>query len=290
MDEVEGLSYDCASAVIHACEEASGMIMSKDGAIDLDVTSGELLTQLQSSSIIHHEFKDEFEIHQNEIVQSILRSRYNNLYNLLGENLSAETYMAIVRNQILVDVQGNDLLFQIFTSNILQRKPGEESPFLEFIQRVCSSGGGLDGDGSRSSTTSCPVEMKAGCGGFGIRNFLTLFLSIEVGKAMLDVSKAKETGDTYSLKLAEKKVCLFTDQLNESNPILTAISDAMTEEGNALNDLQDALREGDQEAAQIHRERMNTAESKKNASNQELMACSTKYNNLMKSLRDASDS
>ena len=285
MDEVEGLTHECTSAVIRACEEAPGRIMSKDGAIDLNLTMGELLTELQSSSILQNKFKDEFDTHQNEIVNSILRSRYNNLYNLLGENLSAETYMAIVRNQILVDVQGNDLLFQIFTSNVLQRKPGDESPFLEFIQRVCSSGGGSDVDGSSSSALSCPVEMKAGCGGFGIRNFLTLFLSIEVGKAMLDVSTAKETGDINSLKLAEKKVSLFTEQLNESNPILTAISDAMTEEGNALNDLEEALRIGDEEATRIHRQRKNSAESKKNASNQDLMTCSTKYNNLMKSLR-----
>lgn len=41
-----------------------------------------------------------------------------------------------VRNKILVDVQGEDLLYQIFTSNILQRKAGQEAPFLEFIQRV----------------------------------------------------------------------------------------------------------------------------------------------------------
>ena len=47
--------------------------------------------------------------------------------------------MAIVRNQILVDVQGEDLLFQIFTSNVLQRDAGDEALFFEFIQRVCLS-------------------------------------------------------------------------------------------------------------------------------------------------------
>lgn len=37
-------------------------------------------------------------------------------------------------------VQGEDLLLQIFTSSILQRQAGEEAPFLEFIQplgRAC---------------------------------------------------------------------------------------------------------------------------------------------------------
>ena len=38
---------------------------------------------------------------------------------------------------------------------------------------------GEDGEG-----TCAPI--RPGCGGFGIRNFLTLFLSIEVSKAMLD--------------------------------------------------------------------------------------------------------
>ena len=77
---------------------------------------------------------------------------------------------------------------QIFTSNILQNKPGEEvgvvlvcighigdtvsqAPFLEFIERRCSQHVGADGT---------PKPIRAGCGGFGIRNFLTLFLSIEV--------------------------------------------------------------------------------------------------------------
>ena len=277
MNEVDGLSNHCASAVTRACEESPD-IMSNDGAIDLDITAEKLMVELDSS--ISPESRDEFDTHKSEIVDAILRSRYANLYNLLGDNLSAETYMAIVNNQILVDVQGNDLLFQIFTSNILQRKPGDESPFLEFIQRVCSSGG------EGTSSLSCPVEMKAGCGGFGIRNFLTLFLSIEVGKAMLDVSEAKEIGDLGAQELAEKKVSIFTEQLNEANPILTAISDAMTEEGNALKALEGALRNGDEEAAEFHRQRMNAAELEKNSHNEKLMACSTKYNQLMKSLRN----
>jgi len=97
------------------------------------------------------------------------------------DHLSEDSYVAIVRNQILVDVQvscsvamkyprvnlsneltflnqGEDLLFQIFTSNILQRKSGDESPFFEFIQRVCSNCTGADG---------CPKKPKPGCGGFG---------------------------------------------------------------------------------------------------------------------------
>jgi len=59
------------------------------------------------------------------------------------------------------------------------------------------------------------------------RNFLTLFLSIEVSKAMMEVKDAK----------LANRVQAFTDQLNEANPILTDISDAMTAEGAYLEDL-----------------------------------------------------
>ena len=47
--------------------------------------------------------------------------------------------------------------------------------------------------------------IKPGCGGFGIRNFLTLFLSIEVSKAMNDLRGAKERGDDAAAALAERK-------------------------------------------------------------------------------------
>jgi 4-hydroxyphenylpyruvate dioxygenase-like putative hemolysin len=75
-----------------------------------------------------------------------------------------------VENQILVDVQGNDVLLQIFTNPILMRKAGEQAPFFEFIERVCDKAALEKG------------EVRPGCGGFGIRNFLTLFLSIEVSE------------------------------------------------------------------------------------------------------------
>ena len=78
---------------------------------------------------------------------------------------------------ILVDVQGEDVLMQIFTSVVLQRTPGTEAPFLEFIERVCAQ---CQGGGGDDACAVAPVPVRPGCGGFGIRNFLTLFLSIEV--------------------------------------------------------------------------------------------------------------
>ncbi len=51
---------------------------------------------------------------------------------------------------------------------------------MEFIERVCDDTMEPSADGSSPK----PRAVKPGCGGFGIRNFLTLFLSIEVSKAM----------------------------------------------------------------------------------------------------------
>ncbi len=274
-----GLSEECSRAVMGCCEKSN--FMSLDGAIDLTITTDEVSQYLDETieDDMNEDSDDarrEFQNKKNLIVDAILRSRYINLVNLLGDALSEEKYLSIVRNKILVDVQGDDLLFQIFTSNILQRNAGDESPFLEFIQRVCSV---------CSSDDSRPVIMKAGCGGFGIRNFLTLFLSIEVGKAMLEVSRAKAANDYNAMSYAQRKVDTFTDQLNEANPILTEISDAMTEEGLALDGMKDALDRGDEAAIEAFRERKERASIAKAASNEKLMACSSKYNELMKELR-----
>lgn len=52
----------------------------------------------------------------------------------------------IVRNKILIDVQGGDILLQIFTCKILHRDAQQEAPFLEFIQRVCGTCAAAPGD------------------------------------------------------------------------------------------------------------------------------------------------
>jgi hypothetical protein len=197
------------------------------------------------------------------LVPHVLRARYGNLYALLREHLSEESYLRIVRNNILVDIQGEDLLLQIFTSTVLQRQEGQEAPFLEFIERVCSEC--VDSSGK-------PCKIKPGCGGFGIRNFLTLFLSIEVGKASQAKADAESRGDEKAVTLAAKQIEAFTDQLDESNPVLTAISDAMTAEGAALD-------RGDEAEAQ----RWEVEKSKGNAALQDI---STKYKELMKRLRE----
>merc|ERR1719217_534255 len=125
----------------------------------------------------------------------------------MRDELPEATYMAVVRNKILIDVQGEDVLMQIFTSVVLQCEAGTEAPFLEFIQRVCAQ----CADGSETCT-----PIRPGCGGFGIRNFLTLFLSIEVSKAMSDSQEAADQGRSEEAAFHSRRVQLFTDQLVES--------------------------------------------------------------------------
>ena len=50
----------------------------------------------------------------------------------------------------------------------------------------------------------------------------------KVSKAMGEYDSATAAGDTQRQGLSMRKIQLFTDQLEESNPILTAISDSMT--------------------------------------------------------------
>jgi hypothetical protein len=136
--------------------------------------------------------------------------------------------VAIVRNQVLVDIQGGDALLQIFTCKVMQEENSHEGPFLEFIQRVCSPCRGA------ACGTSAPIKLKPGCGGFGIRNFLTLFLSMELSKALADQEEAMGRDDAVACAKACQRADLLNQQLDQSNPILTAIADTMTTEARAL--------------------------------------------------------
>ena len=263
-----------ARAVMDVCE--STQITSAEGAVDLELAGDDISRLLDSN--MPEEYQKEYQSKKDEILDIILRSRYANLYSLLRDHLTEEAYLKIVRNKILVDLQGDDLLLQIFTSNILQRKVGNEAPFFEYIQRVCSEC--LDENG-------CPATLKPGCGGFGIRNFLTLFLSIEVSKAMVEVSQAKASGDDERQIFAQTMVDVFTAQLNESNPILTEISDAMTLEGNLKTQLDIALSNNNLDEVQSLRLKLDEAGKAKAAGNTKLMECSMKYKVQMRALRES---
>jgi len=255
----KGSSEGDAGTVFDACIAAG--ICNETGEVDLSLCKDDISDKLKGTPQVN-----------GEVVDVIAFSRYCNLYTLLRHHLTEQSYIAIVRNKILVDVQGEDLLFQIFTASILQKNVGDEAPFFEFIQRVCSECLGPDG---------CPAKIKPGCGGFGIRNFLTLFLSIEVSKAMTAARDAKVAGDDKKLSLANRQVSTFTDQLNEANPILTDISDAMTAEGKWV----EALEAGSGDTGEVTK-KIEEFKAMKEAGNQRLMVCSTKYKNIMKALRE----
>lgn len=201
-------------------------ICNSYGVVDLDMSAADIENALLKHCLIEKHLSSQDVLDQ--LVSIIRKARYSNLYSLLKDHFDENTYMQIVRNKILVDIQSNDVLCQIFTCNILQRNSGEEAPFLEFIQRVCSQ---------KKLANGLPAPIRPGCGGFGIRNFLTLFLSIEVSKAM-HISQTAE--NESEKKLNQERVALFTNQLDESNPILTAISDAMTAEADTMVELEEA--------------------------------------------------
>lgn len=225
--------------------------MDARSTVDLDVTRDRVMAALPTGVPA-------------VVADCVLRARYGNLHALLRNHASEETYLRIVRNNILVDIQGEDLLLQIFSSKVLQQSDGQEAPFLEFIERVCSE--------CKDPSTGCPQAIKPGCGGFGIRNFLTLFLSIEVSKAAASRSDAERRGDAKMVELEGKRVDAFTAQLDESNPILTTISDAMTAEG--------AARQSGDTKAERH------WANEKVKGNEALQEVSSKYKEILKKLRE----
>lgn len=107
---------------------------------------------------------------------------------------------------------------------------------------------------------------------------------------MLDASQALLSGDEAARKYAQKRVDCFTSQLNESNPILTQISDAMTLEGHFKEQMEQALEQGDMESADEFRSKMEEAGLSKADGNRKLMECSSKYEKQMRVLREAGPS
>jgi len=250
-----------ATDVFTKLQEAG--LMNKAGIVEMDITD---------AAIKGLGFP---KAHLAGITSVVKLARYNNLHKMLGAAFDEVTYLKIVENKILVDIQAGDILFQIFTGNILQRAAGMESPFLEFIQRVCSKQNGSDGK---------PKPIRPGCGGFGIRNFLTLFLSIEVSKAMKLMETSKEAGDMATFNNAESQVTLFTEQLDLSNPILTTISDAMCEEADALVEVNKAgISAADKAAAEAEAQKHFLI---KEQGQKDLQALSDKYKLLMRELRE----
>jgi len=247
---VQELEMDVGTAEMHVRALKEAGVVSASDIVDVDVRREQVADSLPEDV-------------SPETIEYIMRARYSNLYALLRDSIDEDTYLSIVRNQILVDVQGGDLLMQIFTAPVLQREAGQEAPFFEFIQRVCST--------KKDPSSGKQMPIKPGCGGFGIRNFLTLFLSIEVSKAAKLREDAVLDGRHDVADYYANMVDTFARQLEESNPVLTFISDAMTEEG-------EALARGDEITAKRHK-------LDKESGQRSLMTISTKYKNIMREMR-----
>lgn len=106
---------------------------------------------------------------------------------------------------------------------------------------------------------------------------------------MREAVQAKLEGDENKSALAQKQVDCFTSQLNDSNPILTDISNAMTEEGRFLQKMEAAFQLGDATAAASWKEKKDAASQRKQEGNSELMKCSAQYEAMMRSIREASE-
>eukprot|EP00729_Bicosta_minor_P006528 gene6528-10749_t len=268
------LSAGLADGVMHALRDLK--LADWAGIVDMGFEEKDVVRLQPNIPPMH---QAEFGERQADIGKVVARSQYINLYKMLRDHVTLETYRQIVINNVLVDIQGDDVLFQIFTKMVLQRKAGQEAPFLEFIQRVCSEQ--CDADG-------CPKKIVPGCGGFGIRNFLTLFLSIELGKASAELEDAEllPAGEALTkdkIAIATEKIMLFTTQLEESNPVLTEISDAMTAEGTALDKFAAASTKEAKEAAQAEFDQFKLV---KEAGNKKLQGISFKFKNMARALRE----
>ena len=106
---------------------------------------------------------------------------------------------------------------------------------------------------------------------------------------MREAAEAKLSGDETKKALAQRQVDCFTSQLNDSNPILTEISNAMTDEGRFLQKMEAALQLGDETAAASWKEKMEDASERKQQGNAKLMTCSAKYEAIMRTIREASE-
>lgn len=249
-----------ADHVLQALKEAS--LVSYVGCVNFDVTDEHITNAVASVSGV--------EAHTESIIQVVKQARYNTLYRLLQDNLSEEEYLRIVKNQVLVDIQGRDVLFQIFTKSILQ-DASEECPFIEFIERRCL------GASSEEAEFSTP-----GCGGFGIRNFIALFLSIEVTNASEVAREARQAGDRFRASVADSIVDLFEEQLHRSDPVLTGMAMDMMTEADAMAELEVATSKKDRLAAQTKLEQAITS---KNLGSEKMVELGEHYQKRIKVLR-----
>jgi hypothetical protein len=109
-----GADQATAEAALAALQKAG--VVNATGIVDLDATADAVKAALGSTVV--EQLGDKLDA----VAAAVLLGRYSNMYKLLRENLTPDTYVQIVRNKILVDIQGGDILYQIFTCNVLLAK------------------------------------------------------------------------------------------------------------------------------------------------------------------------
>lgn len=104
---------------------------------------------------------------------------------------------------------------------------------------------------------------------------------------MNDVAIGRETKNIELQQYAQKRVDCFTEQLNESNPILTAISEAMAEEGFCQANVSRYATEANSVEAVEWQAKLVAATERKQLANTRLLECSDHFNRRMKSIRES---
>ncbi len=97
IDIIDGVTKKQALGVLHELK-AKGLC-DADGIVKLDIKSADVMLIIKQAGIVPDSPTS------TKVQTKILRARYSNLYALLREHLSPETYLQIVRNKILVDIQ-----------------------------------------------------------------------------------------------------------------------------------------------------------------------------------------
>merc|ERR1712087_763427 len=95
-------------------------------------------------------------------------------------------------------------------------------------------------------------------------------------------SEGEATGDENKVKFGKRMVQAYTDQMNESNPILTAIAEGMTAEGKAKDAIAQAKDEAERSKFVAEKKKWETF---KDEQNELLKACSAKWNQALKDIR-----
>lgn len=103
--ESAGIPETFAQSIMTNFEERE--VVAMDGAVSLDLDKGQISDILDEVAVDCD--KDLYDSKRDAILKVVLKSRYKNLHALLRDNVSEETYLGIVRNQILCDVQGEDM-------------------------------------------------------------------------------------------------------------------------------------------------------------------------------------